>query len=178
VISLVGIGVLSGVGRGDNAVPIGYVLMVLGAGFCAAEGTIVLKKLPRVHPIALNAIAMGITGVLLLSLSFATGEQHALPERARTWSALVFLTIFGTTLMFVLYAIVVERWQVTGVAYQFVLFPIVSVLLAAWLADEPITASLAYGGALVLVGVYVGALSGRRAPSPVEGSEVAPCGTC
>jgi drug/metabolite transporter (DMT)-like permease len=177
-ISVAGIAVLSGVGRAGSEAPIGYVLMVLAASFCAAEGTIVLKKLPRTHPIALNAIAMSITGVLLLGLSFATGEPHALPDRARTWTALAFLTIVGTTVMFVLYTIVVSRWQVTGVAYQFVLFPIVSVLLAAWLADEPITASLAYGGALVLIGVYIGALSGRRVPRPTEEPAAVPCVNC
>ena len=178
LVSVAGIAVLSGIGRAGSAAPVAYILMVLGASVCAAAGTIELKKIPRTDPIVINAIAMGIAGILLLGLSFATGEPHAVPRRADTWTALTFLTVFGTTLMFVLYAVVVDRWQVTGVSYQFVLFPIVSVVLASWLADEPITASLAYGGALVLAGVYLGAFSGRRAAAPIKESEAVPCGTC
>jgi drug/metabolite transporter (DMT)-like permease len=39
-----------------------------------------------------------------------------------------------------------------------VLIPFVTVLLSAWLDDEPIRLGLALGGLLVLTGVYVGAL--------------------
>jgi drug/metabolite transporter (DMT)-like permease len=45
-----------------------------------------------------------------------------------------------------------------------VLIPIVTVLLSAWLDDEPIGLGLVLGGSLVLAGVYVGAL--RPAPEP------------
>ena len=39
-----------------------------------------------------------------------------------------------------------------------ILIPIVTVLLSAWIDDEPISAGLVLGGPLVLAGVYVGAL--------------------
>ena len=38
------------------------------------------------------------------------------------------------------------------------LIPVVTVLLSAWLDDEPLGIGLLIGGPLVLVGVYVGAL--------------------
>jgi len=37
--------------------------------------------------------------------------------------------------------------------------PIVTVIFASWIADEPVTIVLIVGGLLVLVGVYVGALA-------------------
>jgi drug/metabolite transporter (DMT)-like permease len=42
-----------------------------------------------------------------------------------------------------------------------VLIPIVTVALSAWLDEEPITVGLLVGGAIIIVGVYIGALRQR-----------------
>jgi drug/metabolite transporter (DMT)-like permease len=42
---------------------------------------------------------------------------------------------------------------------MFVLFPIVTMVLGAWLANEPLTVRGALGAALVMSGVWFGALS-------------------
>ncbi|MCA1832629.1 MAG: DMT family transporter [Actinomycetota bacterium] len=161
VVSLAGIAVLSGVGRAGHA-PIKYLLCVVAAAVCASEAGIVVKKFPPVHPIMMNALAMVVATAGLMILTFVVGEHHAIPHHAKTWWSLGFLTIFGSVVLFVLFVNVVTRWTVTGASYQFVLFPLVAVLLASWIAHEHISASLAAGAALVLAGVYVGALSGRR----------------
>jgi drug/metabolite transporter (DMT)-like permease len=64
--------------------------------------------------------------------------------------------------VFVLYVLVARLWSPSRAAYSFVLIPVVTVLLSAWIDDEPVGAGLVAGGALVLAGVYVGAL---RRPS-------------
>jgi len=51
-----------------------------------------------------------------------------------------------------------------------VLIPLVTVLLSAWIDDEPIGAGLVLGGLLALAGVYVGAL--RPAPTPALETQV------
>jgi drug/metabolite transporter (DMT)-like permease len=58
--------------------------------------------------------------------------------------------------------VVLERWPASRFAYLFVLVPVVTVVLSAWLDDEPVGLGLLLGGILVLGGVYVGAL---RAPA-------------
>ena len=65
-----------------------------------------------------------------------------------------------------LYVVVVRLWSASRAAYTFVLIPIVTVLLSAWIDDEPIGAGLVLGGLLVLAGVYIGAL--RPAVSRLE----------
>ena len=45
-----------------------------------------------------------------------------------------------------------------GVSYQTVLSPLVTIVLSAWLLDEPLTGGLFLGGSLVIAGVYAGAL--------------------
>ena len=87
-----------------------------------------------------------------------------LPERAATWLALAYTVVIGSGVVFVLYVVVIRLWSASRAAYGFVITPVVTVLLSAWLDDEPITAGLVVGGALVLVGVYVGALRPHRSP--------------
>ncbi len=66
-------------------------------------------------------------------------------------------------LVFVLYLVVLRYWSASRAAYLFVLTPVVTVLLSAWLDDEPIRMGLVVGGVLVLAGVYFGALRPRAA---------------
>jgi drug/metabolite transporter (DMT)-like permease len=74
------------------------------------------------------------------------------------------MVVLGSGPVFVLYLVVVRLWSASRAAYTFVLIPIVTVLLSAWLDDEPIGLGLVLGGSLVLAGVYIGAL--RAAPEP------------
>jgi drug/metabolite transporter (DMT)-like permease len=53
-----------------------------------------------------------------------------------------------------------------------VVIPFVTVLLSAWLDAEPIRAGLAFGGLLILTGVYIGAL--RPAPGAPARPPAAP----
>lgn len=159
-LSVAGIAVLSGVGS-DNDGALKYILMVVAGAACAAESGIVIKKFPQTHTIALNAVAMAVGSVLLLASSFAASERHVTPDRAKTWFSVVFLILLGSMVLFLLYVTVVTRWTVTGASYQFVLFPIISVILASLVAGEELTPGLGIGVVLVLGGVYIGALSGH-----------------
>jgi drug/metabolite transporter (DMT)-like permease len=72
--------------------------------------------------------------------------------------------------LFILFVYVITRWTASAASYQFVLFPIVSVIGGALLLDEAVTSSLLLGAPIVLLGVYLGALSSRtpvRQPEPV-----------
>lgn len=80
--------------------------------------------------------------------------------------------------LFILFLFVLKSWPVSTVSYMFVLFPLVAVGLSVWLEAAPITPTLALGGPLVLLGVFVGALTQTpfvRTPHRV-GPE--PCLTC
>jgi len=80
------------------------------------------------------------------------------PQDGSTWLALAYMVILGFGPVFVLYLVVVRLWSAPRAAYSFVLIPLVALALSAWIDDEPIGAGLLVGGAMVLAGVYVGAL--------------------
>lgn len=152
------------------ALPTASLLAMFGAAAAAAESGVVIKSFPPSNPVATNGMAMAIGSVVLLVLSAITGEEWALPDRAFTWGVLVYLVALGSLALFALYLFVLKRWTASGASYQFVLMPIVAALLGAWLLDEAITVTLVIGGAVILAGVYVGALSHGRvaAPAPAD----------
>lgn len=176
-LSVAGIGVISGV-AGTEAVPVLSLLAVLGAVLCFAEATVLVRRFPPVHPVTINALGMAVGAVILVFLSLVLRESIVLPEDDATWLALAYMVVLGSGPVFVLYVVVVRLWSASRAAYTFVLIPVVTVILSAWIDDEPIGAGLVLGGLLVLAGVYVGALrpseGGRRSPasgaSPVRGS--------
>jgi len=160
VVALTGIAVMSSSALSGD-VSLVSVLAVVVAAAAAAESGIVLKLLPSAHPVVTNAIGMSVGAVLLLALSLITDESWGLPESPSVWGAITYLAI-ASPFLFMLVIYVIQRWTATGASYQFVLFPIVSVIGGALLLGEDITSSLLLGAPLVLAGVYVGALSGSE----------------
>jgi drug/metabolite transporter (DMT)-like permease len=162
LLALAGMAVIFNEGL-DAGVPVSSLVAFLVAAACFAETNIVVKAFPRVHPAAMNAIGLGTGGVVLLLLSFAVGEAHAVPELARTWIAQMYLVVLGSVAVFTLYVYVIHRWTASAVSYEGVLIPLAAILFSVWLQDEQISWTFAGGSALVLLGVYFGALRGEDA---------------
>lgn len=141
------------------AVPPLSIIVMLGATLAIAETNVVLKWFPRTHPIATNAVGMPVGTALLLALSVAAGEPRAAPVLVFTWLAVGYLVVASAAL-FILYLTVITRWTASATSYGFVLQPLVTLPAAAALRSEAITPVFAIGAALVLAGVYVGALAG------------------
>lgn len=147
-----------------EAVSVGSLLAVLGSVLCFAQAAIVVRRFPPVHPVVMNGVGMLAGGSTLLAASFVAGEPFALPEQLATWLALAYVVAIGSIAVFLLLVFIIRRWSASRAAYAMVLIPIVTVLLSAWLDDEPLRAGLLLGGPLVLIGVYVGALRQSSAP--------------
>ena len=105
---------------------------------------------------------------VLLPLSLIVGEAWASPGALDHFVTLAYLVVVGTVALFGLYLYVQGRWTASRASYQFVMIPFVAALAAAWVLDESIGGGLIIGGAIVLAGVYVGALSGKKAPVPTD----------
>ncbi|MCJ0868151.1 DMT family transporter [Streptomyces sp. AP-93] len=142
----------------QDDVPLLSLLAVLGAVLSFAEATVLVHRLPPVHPVTMNAVGMTAASVLLFAGSFAAGDTWRMPERAATWWALAYLVVAGSVLTFVLYLMVVRRWGGSRAAYVFVVIPVITIVFSAWLDEEELTAGLLLGAPLVLLGVYLGAL--------------------
>jgi drug/metabolite transporter (DMT)-like permease len=145
-----------------QGVPATSLLAILAGAVCAAEGAIVVKGFPPVHPAARNAIGMGVGTAVLLILTWVFGESLTLPRSGVTWASQAYLVVIGSIVVFALYLFVLKRWSASAASYEFVLVPVVGIILAAWLLDETVTSTFGIGALLVIVGVYVGALRSAR----------------
>lgn len=158
LISLGGVALVFGERLG-GAVPLLSMLAVLLGAVSIAEANVVAKRLPACHPVVNNAIGMGVGALLLLVLTFVTGQRMTLPVRLETVVAVAYLALVGSVVVFTLYLIVIRRWSASATSYALLLMPLVSILAAAIVLNEPVTPLLLIGGVLVLAGVYVGAFA-------------------
>lgn len=170
VLAFAGIAIMSQAPLRDS-VPALSLLAALGSAFCFAQAAIVVRRFPTLHPLTMNAVGMATGAAMLVALSALVGESIAVPERGETWAALAYLVVVGSVVVFGLYVFVLRHWSASRTAYAFAITPIVTVLLSTWLDDEPVGPGLVLGGALVLAGVYVGAL--RPAGEEMPASEAA-----
>ncbi|HSL25699.1 MAG TPA: EamA family transporter [Acidimicrobiia bacterium] len=161
VVAVAGIAVISG-GSSGNGLDLMSLLALVGAVACFAEGGVVAKGIAGTPPLVTNALGMATGALILLVASRLAGEAVMLPTTTRTWVALTYLVLLGSIAFFAIFLFVLSRWTASGVSYFTVLIPIVTVTLSAWLQADPITLPIVVGGALVLVGVWVGALATER----------------
>jgi drug/metabolite transporter (DMT)-like permease len=147
-------------------VPLAALAAMLGAAIAVGQSIIIGKRISGNHPAVTNAVGMTVGAVLLLGLSLLAGEAWSVPREAEALWAVVYLVTLGSVGLFVLVLLVVRRWTASATSYMFVLFPVVTMALEAWILDEPVTGQMLLGAALVMAGVWFGALSpaARRAP--------------
>ena len=96
--------------------------------------------------------------IILGTASLLAGEEWTIPTQTNTWIAFIYLVVFVTIIVFLLYMFVLGKWTASGTSYGFVLVPLVTILLAATLVGEKITINFLIGALFVLGGVIVGAL--------------------
>lgn len=95
---------------------------------------------------------------MLFVVSMVAGEEWNLPAEADTVLAFIYLVCIGSVLLFYLYLYVLSRWTASATTYSFLLFPIATVIIAAWLAGEVVTGAFIIGSLFVLAGVWLGAV--------------------
>jgi drug/metabolite transporter (DMT)-like permease len=145
-------------GTDGYGISVPHIAAILVAAVFVAQGGVLIKKFPSNPPVMTNAVAM-TTGTLILgAVSLMRGEAWDIPTQTDTWVAFIYLVVFVTIIAFLLYMFVLGQWTASGTSYGFVLVPLVTIVVAATVADESISAGFLAGTALVLAGVYVGAL--------------------
>lgn len=158
-------------GSDEVVLPLAPLIVLLGAAVAVGESVIIGKKLSTNHPAMTNAVGISSGAVALLALSALIGDPWVLPRAPEVVWSVLYLVTFGSVGLFVLILLVVRRWTASATSYMFVLFPIVTMLLGAWLGDEAITPRGIIGAGLVMSGVWFGALSPAARRPAVEAAQ-------
>jgi len=188
LLALGGVALMFGERLAAEAIPLLSLLAVLGGAVAIAETGVIVKRMPRAHPVANNAIAMSVGAVVLLGVALIAGEELILPAQPATIAAVTYLVLIGSVGLFMLFLYVIERWTASATSYALLLMPLPAIVGGALLLGEQITIGLVGGSALILLGVYLGAFapplatlsSALRARRPVAEAAVpdgpqAPC---
>jgi len=145
-------------GSSTSELSLPHIAAILLAAVFIAEGGVLIKRFPPNPPIMTNAIAMTIGGFILGFASLVSGEQWTIPTLTSTWIAFIYLVVFVTIIVFLLYMFVLSKWSASGTSYGFVLVPLVTIVVASSVVGEEITWNFLVGAGFVLAGVLVGAL--------------------
>jgi drug/metabolite transporter (DMT)-like permease len=170
LLAVAGIAITVG-GASTSNLSLPHVIAIIIAAAFIAEGGVLIKKFPPNPPVLTNAIAMSVGATILGIASLVSGENWNLPTQTNTWIAYVYMVLFVTVLTFLLYVFILGKWSASGTSYGFVLFPLVTIVVASTLAGEEITWNFLIGAVLVLAGVLVGALL----PSKEKPAAIAEC---
>ena len=145
-----------------DAGAVGPMLAVLGATLCAAIASVVSKRDAHdLHPATLNATSMLIGAAALLAAALAHGEGLRLPGNAATWVAVLYLSVVGSVVAFLLYFSLLKTWSVMSLSFISVFTPAVALLLGFIFLDEPLTAWKMVGAVLILAAVVFATRPGQ-----------------
>ncbi len=157
VLALVGVLMMSRVAL-DASVSVTSILVAMAAAFCMAEGAVLVRLFPPESPVSLNAVGMTVGAIILFVASWLAGNEMVLPQMRETWLAMAYMVIIGSGVVFMLWVYVLQRWEASRASYNFVLLPITTLVLSHWITGEEVGVDLVFGGLVILIGVYVGAL--------------------
>ena len=156
-VSIAGVVVLVGEqqpGRGPTL--IGDLLTLIGA--LAFAGYIVLGKelTPRFDALSLNTFTHSLAALLLLPFalgSLLTGDAQGVSVWA--WLAVAYMAGCGSVAAYLIFYYALHFISATQIAALIYVQPVVAILLGLWLLNEPVTAHLLVGAAVVFLGVYL-----------------------
>jgi drug/metabolite transporter (DMT)-like permease len=154
-IGMLGVALLFGVDLSTNAQALLGGVMVLGAGFCYAAGSMVLKRTMSDVPAAATASAtMATSAILTLPLVALDPPTSA---GADAIGAVLALGVLGTGLAFLIFYGLINQLGAARSSIVAYLAPAFSVGYGVALLGESITAGTIAGLALILAGSWLGA---------------------
>lgn len=154
LIAFVGVYILAGdpTQRPD---PFYFLLVVLGA-FAWAVANILIKRLGRISPFVLNAWVAVIGAPILFAASgvIEDGQLQAIAQAGwRGWGTVLFMAVGASITAYGLWYYLIGKHQLNRIVPLTLLAPVLAVVLAVWILDEPITPRVVAGAVITILGV-------------------------
>jgi len=159
LLSLVGVVVISTVGKSDGLFEIKYIsgaLAVLLAAVLGAGYTVAGKKMLQRY----SALSLTVYVCLLGSLGLIPFISSSLFEEVAAmsltgWSVVIFLGVFPTVIGYVLWYVALEIKSASEISVYLYFVPVLSTIISYILFRNEITWLFVFGGALVILGLHV-----------------------
>ncbi|MGO1344517.1 DMT family transporter [Chromohalobacter japonicus] len=140
-------------------------LTLLTSALAWAVSTLIIKRAPAISPLTLAGwIALfAIPQVALGSWLFETQHLEALRRAGWIgWGAVFYTAVMSSIIAYGLWYALLRRHPVNRVVPLTLLMPVIAVFLGVWLLGDGLDSHKLLGGALVIAGLAVINLPGRR----------------
>jgi drug/metabolite transporter (DMT)-like permease len=134
----------------------GILLSVISTISWAFGSLYTKKKASTFNPYFSLGLQMVISSIILFAITGATGTGvNVTSIPANSWWAIAYLVIIGSVLTFIAFIYMIQKLppEINSVYAYF--NPIVAVLLGAFIFGEPLTMTIAIGGAVTICGLYL-----------------------
>jgi O-acetylserine/cysteine efflux transporter len=135
--------------------PLHLVLVVLAA-FAWAVANVLIKRLGPINVFTLNGwvALLAVPQFIAASLVLEAGQLPALAAADwRAFAAVGYMAVASSIIAYGLWYYLIERYPMNRVVPLTLLSPVLAVVFAVLLLAEPLSATMAAGGALTLAGV-------------------------
>lgn len=144
--------ILNGQSLGGKNVILGLVGVTV-AVFVAAYSNVYLKKYhTSVTTLQLNTAGQSLAGVVLLTISFFLEDHTTIIWSDQNIAALVYLTLFGSVLTWLIYFWLFQHLTMTQTSYVALFPPVIATVVGWFFLDERLTGVMIAGAVLVLLG--------------------------
>ena len=152
-------------------------LAVLVASILYAFSTVFARKnLHGLSPVVQSFVPLVVADLFIWTGAVAIEAPVLAPTSGLTWFALVWLGLLGSCVAYLLLFTLLHRVGPTRTTMVTYVFPVVGLILGIVFLQEPVTASLLIGAAMVVAGILVvngstllRSLTSRGKPAEVEG---------
>jgi drug/metabolite transporter (DMT)-like permease len=121
------------------------------------------KKAASFNPYFSLGLQMLISSLSLFTIIGATGNTIPLTDiPSNSWWSIGYLVIIGSVLTFIAFIYALQKLPAEINSIYAYINPIVAVILGAIIFNEPLTLYIAFGGFIVLVGLYLVNLALRK----------------
>ena len=159
LLSLVGVVVISTVGRSDTILEVKYIsgaLAVILAAVVGAGYTVAGKKmLRRYSALSLTAYVCLLGSLGLIPFISSSLFEEVVAMSLTGWSVVIFLGVFPTVIGYVLWYVALEIKSASETSVYLYFVPVLSTIISYILFRDEITWLFIFGGAIVILGLHV-----------------------
>jgi O-acetylserine/cysteine efflux transporter len=133
-----------------------YFSFVVGGALAWAAANILIKRLVAVRPIVVNAWLALLAAPQLFAISalLESDQLRVIAEAGwRGWGAVVYMAVGASIIAYGLWYSLLGKYEVNRVVPLTLLAPVLAVVLAAAILEEPLTLNTVIGGAVTIIGV-------------------------
>jgi drug/metabolite transporter (DMT)-like permease len=142
-------------GKRTIATLAGDVIILLSALAIALYSVIGKRVMARHDIVTVNAVSYLAGLITLLPLLLPPPGFSYAAVSVAGWVSVLYMAVFPSVLGYLIYCYALTKMAASRVSAFSYLQPLLATILAVPMLGEPVTGSLAGGGALVLLGVYV-----------------------